>query len=149
MTMPDSEVPMLDDAELRQALERHWQYAGRDEDVAHEIYHDDAVLEFPQSGERFEGVPNFKQWRQQYPAQVSFHIRRITHRGDLVVAENLISYEGAPWMFTVAVMEFRGDKVSRERIYIMDGWEAAEARAPWRSAVPADPPPPPPPSRES
>jgi hypothetical protein len=29
-----------------------------DTDVAHEIYHEDAVLEFPQSGERFEGVGN-------------------------------------------------------------------------------------------
>ncbi|WP_143111449.1 hypothetical protein [Arthrobacter sp. ov118] len=40
--------------------------SGKDEDIAHEIYHDDAVLEFPQSGERFEGVENFREWRRQY-----------------------------------------------------------------------------------
>lgn len=51
---------MLEEAELLQALRRHWDYTGKDEDAAHEIYHDDAVLEFPQSGERFEGVENWR-----------------------------------------------------------------------------------------
>ena len=46
----------MDEASVRAQLERHWEYAGTDQDIAHEIYHDDAVLEFPQSGERFEGV---------------------------------------------------------------------------------------------
>jgi hypothetical protein len=135
---------VLTDDELKIALQRHWENEGRDIDVAHEIYHDDAVLEFPQSGERFEGVPNFKEWRRRYPAALKFHIRRITHRADLVVSENLISYDGAPWMYAVSLMEFTGEKVSRERIYIMDGWDAPESRAPWRASTPADPPPPPP-----
>jgi ketosteroid isomerase-like protein len=76
---------MLDEKDLMLALKRHWDYSGRDEDTSHEIYHDDAVLEFPQSGERFEGVENFREWRRQYPAQLRFHTRRITHRNDLVV----------------------------------------------------------------
>jgi hypothetical protein len=59
---------MVDDAELIRQLRRHWEYSGRDEDISHEIYHEDAVLEFPQSGERFEGVTNFREWRRQYPA---------------------------------------------------------------------------------
>lgn len=133
---------MLDNDELMGALRRHWQYSGKDEDIAHEIYHDDAVLEFPQSGERFEGVESFREWRRQYPARLEFHTRRITHRADLVVVENLISYDGAPWKFTVNLLEFRGDQVAHERIYIMDGWEAAPWRAPWRADEPADPPPP-------
>lgn len=135
---------MLDEKNLLLALRRHWEQAGKDEDASHEIYHSDAVLEFPQSGERFEGVENFREWRRQYPAALTFHTRRIIHREDLVVVENLISYDSAPWMFSVNVLEFRGDKVAHERIYIMDGWEAAEWRAPWRAETPADPPPPPP-----
>jgi len=132
--------PILDATTLRAALERHWEHAGKDEDISHEIYHDDAVLEFPQSGERFEGLENFREWRRQYPAHLDFRIRRIKHDGDLVVAENLISYDGAPWMFAVNILEFRGDKVANERIYIADGWEAAEWRSRWRSETPADPP---------
>ena len=131
---------MLDDAALLVALRRHWDYTGRDEDVAHEIYHDDAVLEFPQSGERFEGVENFREWRRQYPARLRFHTRRITHRADLVVVENLISYDGAAWMPTVNILEFRGDRVAHERIYIMEPWPAAEWRSTWRSERTADPP---------
>ena len=45
---------MLAEADLLQVLRRHWEYSGKGEDVAHEIDHDDAVLEFFQSGERFE-----------------------------------------------------------------------------------------------
>ena len=129
---------MLPDDELLAALRRHWEYSGKDEDLASEIYHEDAVLEFPQSGERFEGVANFREWRRQYPADLSFHLRRISHREDLVVTEYLISYDHAPWMFTVSVMQFRDDRVAHERIYIMDGFEPAAWREPWRSAQPAD-----------
>jgi SnoaL-like domain len=70
-------------------VRRYWEYAGADVDRAHELYHDDAVLEFPQSGERFEGVTNFTEWRRQYPAEVRYRVRRITAREDLVVVEGL------------------------------------------------------------
>ena len=38
---------MLDETDLLNALRRHWEHSGKDEDLAHEIYHADAVLEFP------------------------------------------------------------------------------------------------------
>lgn len=135
---------MLTEDDLLSALRHHWEWSGKDEDAAHEIYHQDAVLEFPQSGERFEGVENFREWRRQYPADLSFHLRRISHREDLVVTEYLISYDRAPWMFTVSIMEFRDDRVAHERIYIMDGFEPAPWREPWRAEGRADPEPPPP-----
>src|SRR5215212_6656081 len=124
---------MLDEKDLMLALKRHWDYSGRDEDIAHEIYHDDAVLEFPQSGERFEGVANFREWRRQYPADVRFRIRRVTACEDLVVVEVSVSYDGGPCQYGVQLLEFRDDKVARERIYGMDGWDAPEWRAPWRA----------------
>jgi SnoaL-like protein len=124
----------MDDTERRAALERHWEYSGRDEDIAHEIYHDDAVLEFPQSGERFVGVENFREWRRNYPATLDFEIRRIRGGGDFWVAENSISYDGGPWMYTVSILEFRGDRVARESVYVTEGWQPPEWRAPWRAA---------------
>jgi ketosteroid isomerase-like protein len=36
--------------------------SAEDPAAAQGIYHDDAVLEFPQSGERFEGIENFREW---------------------------------------------------------------------------------------
>jgi ketosteroid isomerase-like protein len=131
--MPDQSV-VLDQ------VRRYFEHAGTDVDRAHELYHDDAVLEFPQSGERFEGVANFREWRRQYPAEVRFRVRRITAREDLAVVEVSVSYNGGPWLFGVQLLEFRGDKVARERIYGGEAWEAPEWRAPWRSDTPADPP---------
>ena len=55
--------------------------AAGDEDRAHEVYLEDAILEFPQSGERFEGIPNFREWRRDYPAKVELEIRRIRGGG--------------------------------------------------------------------
>jgi SnoaL-like domain len=101
------------------------------------------VLEFPQSGERFEGVTAFTEWRRQYPADmdtVQYRLRRVTVRIDLAVVELTVSYDGKSWLQGVQLMEFRGDKVARERIYVMDTWGAPEWRAPWRAATPADPP---------
>jgi hypothetical protein len=121
---------MSDDA-IRERLLRHWQTAGIDEDGSAEIYHDDAVLEFPQSGERFVGRGTFTTWRKRYPAKLDFRVRRIAHDGNLWVCENLISYDGGPWMLTVSILLFRDDRVEHERIYITDGWEAAPWRAEW------------------
>ena len=119
---------------VRAMLERHWQYAASDQDITHEIYHDDAVLEFPQSGERFVGVRNFKEWRETYPAKLAFRMRELRGGEDLWVAENSISYDGGRWNPTVNILEFRGDKVSRETIYVTEPWDPPEWRAPWRAA---------------
>jgi hypothetical protein len=120
--------------DVRAALVRHWQHAAADQDVTHEIYADEAVLEFPQSGERFVGVENFREWRRLYPAKLAFRIREIRGRDDLWVAENLISYDGGPWQFTTNILEFRDGKVVRETIYISGGWEAPDWRSPWRAS---------------
>jgi SnoaL-like domain len=126
------------DARL-EVVRRYWDHAGADVELADEIYHEDAVLEFPQSGERFEGRAGFTEWRSRYPGDVRYRVRRITARDDLVVCEVSVTYDGESWMLGVQLLEFRGDRVARERIYVMDGWEAPEWRAPWRSERPADP----------
>ena len=108
-----------------------------DTDEAHALYHDDAVLEFPQSGERFEGVDNFRTGAPQYPADVRFLVRRIRGSGDLWVRELSVCYDGGPWMLGVAIVEFRGDRIESERIYVTEPWEAPAWRA--RGAAPPSP----------
>jgi hypothetical protein len=56
------------------------------------------------------------------------------------VVELSVSYNGGPWQYGVQLLGFRDDRVARERIYIMEGWEAPAWRASWRSDTPADPP---------
>ena len=134
---------MADEATVRETVKRYFEYVGADVDRAEEIYHEDAVLEFPQSGERFEGVATFTEWRRQYPAdadKMRFKLRRATVRVDLAVVELSATYDGESWLQGVQLLEFRGDKVARERIYVAEAWEAPEWRAPWRSETPADPP---------
>ena len=118
---------------MRALLERSFEYSRSDPVRAHEMYHEDAVLEFPQSGERFVGVENFREWRGNYPASTRFEFLEIRGRDDLWVVELTVSYDGSPPMFGISVHEFRGDKIARETIYIGEGWEAPEWRAQWRS----------------
>ena len=128
----------MDEARVMAVLRRHWDNAAMDQEITHEIYHDDAVLEFPQSRERFVGKENFKAWRKIYPAALEFKIRRIRGRGDLWVAEISIRYDGGPWQFGCSILQFRGEKVARETIYVAQGWEAPEWRAGWRAVWPDD-----------
>jgi SnoaL-like domain len=131
----------MDESVLRQKLERFFEYAGADVDRAEELYHEDAALEFPQSGERFEGRDRFTEWRSQYPveADMRYKIRRVTVREDFTVVEMSASYDrGATWVHGVQLLDWRGDKVARERIYVADAWDAPEWGAPWRSATPAE-----------
>jgi ketosteroid isomerase-like protein len=134
---------MADESRVLEVVKRYFAYVGADVDRAEEIYHEDAVLEFPQSGERFEGVATFTEWRRQYPAdmdKVRFELRRVTVREDLAVVELRATYDGKSWLQGVQLLEFRGDKVARERIYVAEAWEAPEWRARWRSATSADSP---------
>ena len=123
----------MEEAAIRQALVRQFE-EGRDLDETHEMYHDDAVLEFPQSGERFVGVENFREWRSNYPASVSFEFQEIRGRDDLWVTEVTARYDQGPVNFGVSIHEFREDKIARETIYVGEGWEPPGWRAQWRSA---------------
>jgi ketosteroid isomerase-like protein len=129
----------MDKESVRAALRHYVDYSAVDQDVAHEIYHEDAVLEFPQSGERFEGVENFREWRRSYPAKVDFDIREVRGEGDVWVVELRNRYDQGPWRYGVDILEFRGGKVVRETVYSMEGWEAPEWRAPWAAAPPGQP----------
>lgn len=111
-------------------------------DVIHaeQLYAPDAVLEFPQSGERYEGRDTFTQWRRQYPAEVAFEVLRVTIRDDLAVVELSARYDGGPRMFGVGLMHFTGDRIAHERIYIGEGWEPPEWRRGWLAERPAETP---------
>ena len=122
----------MDEATVRALLVRSFEYSRSDPERAHEMYAADAVLEFPQSGERFVGVDNFREWRAEYPASTSPEITEVRGAGDVWVAELTITYDGGAPHFGVSILEFRDDRVVRETIYVAEGWEAPEWRARWR-----------------
>ena len=61
----------MDAETVRAMLLRNLGRAADDPVGSHDMYDDDAVLEFPQSGEQFEGVANFREWRSLYPGSVT------------------------------------------------------------------------------
>jgi SnoaL-like domain len=127
----------MDEQSVRAALNHYLEHsAAGDEDTAHSIYHQDAVLEFPQSGERFDGVAHFLPWRRQYPAKVEYAIDRISGQGDVWVGELRVRYDGGPWNYAIDLLEFRGDKVAHESIYVTDGWDAPDWRSQWWASPP-------------
>src|SRR5580658_1708433 len=116
----------------RAALERHWTAsAAGDQDAEHEIYHDDAIVEYPQSGERIRGRHNVQALRSQHPARPSgFVVRRIVGGGDLWVTEYVITYNGSR-VNTVSIMEFQAGKVVRETQYFAEPFAPPAWRARW------------------
>jgi hypothetical protein len=122
---------MMDETGIREALDRHWAASdANDFEVEHEIYRDDAVLEYPQSGERIRGRRNIQASRAAQPNSKRFAVRRITGTGDLWVTEFTLSYDGRP-SFTVSIMEFLDGKVARETQYFADPFEPGPSRAQW------------------
>jgi hypothetical protein len=119
------------DLEIRAALDQHWAASdANDFETEHGIYHEDAVLEYPQSGERTRGRRNIRNQRASQPNKKRFNVRRIIGGGDLWVTELILTYDGKP-SYTVSIMEFRDDKVARETQYFADPFLAPASRAQW------------------
>ena len=97
---------------------------------ASEIYADDAVVEWPQGGERLRGKANIIAMRSAYPARQEFQLHRTIGCHDLWVNEYTIRYDDNP-VRVVGIMEFRGGKVIRERIYFGEPWDPPAWRSQW------------------
>jgi ketosteroid isomerase-like protein len=118
--------------QIREALNAHWRAsAAGDVNAEHDIYEDDAICDYPQSGERILGRANLQALRSHHPGKPSgFTIRRMQGTGDLWVTEYMISYEGGR-AYTVSIMEFRNGKVAHETQYFADPFEAPAWRSRW------------------
>lgn len=128
---PKNDPSVTRDRSIRAALDQHWAASdASDFETEHLIYHDDAVLEYPQSGERTRGRANIQAQRASQPNKKRFTIQRIIGSGDLWITEYILTYDGKP-SYTVSIMEFQGDKVARETQYFADPFEAPPSRAQW------------------
>lgn len=121
----------MGDREIRAALDRHWAASdASDFEAEHDIYLEDAVLEYPQSGERIRTRRNIQITRATQPSKKRFAVRRIIGSNELWITEYILTYDGKP-SYTVSIMEFRGDKVAKETQYFGDPFEASAWRAQW------------------
>jgi len=119
------------DQEIRAALDQHWAASdANDFETEHRIYHEDAVLEYPQSGERTRGRSNIQSQRASQPSKKRFTVRGSIGGGDLWVTDFILTYDGKP-SYTVSIMEFRRNKIARETQYFADTFVAPAWRAQW------------------
>jgi ketosteroid isomerase-like protein len=129
------------DQEIRAALDRHWAASdANDLEAEHQLYQEEAVLEYPQSGERIRGRRSIQASRAAQPNRKRFDVRRIAGVGDLWITEYVLSYDGRP-SFVVSIMEFRDGKVARETQYFGDPFEPGPSRAQWVERMPGIPSP--------
>ena len=121
------------------ALEAHWQASAMgDLKAEHEIYADDAVCDYPQSGERILGRSNLLALRSHHPAKPSgFQVKRILGAADLWVTEYVIEYQGTA-VLTVSIMEFLNGKVIHETQYFTDNFKAPAWRSQWVEQMPSN-----------
>ncbi len=125
------------DAGTRAQIQEHWEASERgDGETEHAIYATDAILDYPQSGERFRGRSRIAAQRGGHPAERHFTIRRILGGGDLWVSECVITYDGAP-TYSLSVMEFSDGLVTHETQYFADPFQASPGRAALAEPIPA------------
>lgn len=119
----------MDDRTVRAALQRHWDASdASDFQIEHEIYREDAVLDYPQSVERIRGRHTIQESRRVQPNKKHFAVRRTTGDGNLWLTEFTLTYDGIP-SYAVSIMEFRDGLVAHETQYFADRFDPAPSRA--------------------
>jgi hypothetical protein len=127
---------MTRDSETRARIEEHWKASELgDIDSEHAIYAADAILDYPQSGERFRGRSRIQEQRGGHPAERHFTIIRILGGSNLWVSECVITYDGVPTN-TVSIMEFADGLVTHETQYFADPFQAPPSRATLAEPIP-------------
>ena len=115
----------------RELIANHFASAGKDEVAAAEIFADDAIIEWPQSGERIRGKQQIIALHEAAPFAVDIVVRRTIGSGDLWVTETTISYNGGRPTKAVFIMEFRDGKVVRETDYFGEPFAPPDYRSKW------------------
>ncbi len=119
----------MEDRELRAALERHWAASDAENfELEHEICQENALLEYPQSGEHIRGRRKIQESRFVQPNKKRFSVHRIIGSGNLWVTEFVLTYDDAP-SYSVSIMEFANGLVERETQYFASSFEASQSRA--------------------
>jgi hypothetical protein len=126
------------EADTRARILQHWEASeSGDLEAEHAIYAEHAILDYPQSGERFRGRSRIQAQRGGHPAERHFTVRRILGGGDLWVSECVITYDGAP-TYSVSIMEFSHGHVTHEAQYFADPFDAPAGRAALAESIPGE-----------
>lgn len=103
----------------------------KDTAVMDELFHEDAIMDWPQSGEKIVGGDNRRAVYGAFPTLPTITPRRMVSSGDLVVAEATLDYGSATAYKSVFIFEFKDGKIAKETAYWSEPFAAPEWRAKW------------------
>jgi ketosteroid isomerase-like protein len=95
------------------------------------VFHEDAVMEWPQSGERIVGGDDRRSVYRSFPQLPKITPRRLIGQGDLWVAEATLDYGDGAIYQTVFIFELRDGKIAKETAYWTQPFPAPEWREAW------------------
>ncbi len=126
---------------------------GHDWDRLGEVFHEDAVLEYPQSGEVFRGLANIRAQFENYPdlepgnsaltevfgddtyaLTPSYTVIRVEGTGVKGTAVIRIRYPDGSYWWGVNLFDVHDGRMARSRSYFAADFEAPDWRAPYREA---------------
>jgi hypothetical protein len=99
-------------------------------EIMDELFHEDAVMDWPQSKEMVVGAENRRAIYGQFPSLPTVSPRRMLASGDFVILEASLSYGDRTYL-TVFIFELTDGRIKRETAYWSDPFEAPEWRARW------------------
>lgn len=127
--------------------------SGHQWDDLADVFHDDAVLEYPQSGERFRGLASIRAQFENYPGlepgtsqllevigeeafalTPSYTVIRVEGSGRVGTAVIRIQYPDGSWWWAINLHELRDGRINRSRSYFAPDFPAPDWRAPYREA---------------
>lgn len=106
-------------------------FFGGDYETAAQAMADDAVVEWPQSGERIVGRDACLIVYRNYPGgSPTYRLQRISGEGDHFVAEAIADYGGEK-THAISIIELRDGKIVKQTDYWANPFEAPAWRAQW------------------
>jgi ketosteroid isomerase-like protein len=110
-----------DNRDHRGVVARLWEaFEARDWDAAQALLHDDVIVEWPHSGERFTSADAFIEMNRRHPApNWHIHVRRIITEGDTVVSEVWVPTDTQP-AFVTSFFELRDGRIAKITEYWLD-----------------------------
>jgi len=122
----------MQEDEVRSFVDRYWvAEGGADLDALAAMYSEDAVQEWPQSGERVVGRDNIMAITGSYPGLPKATVRRIRGSGDGPwVVELTLDYGGERYE-SANILEFSNGVIVRETDYFATPFDPPAWRAQW------------------
>lgn len=104
---------------------------GRDLAALDQVFTEDVIMEWPQSGERIRGEKNRREIYSRFPSLPKVTPRRTTGSGDIWVLEADLDYgDGDPYQ-CVFIFQMRNGQIAQEIAYWSKPFPAPEWRAAW------------------